>query len=630
VTTVLLLASAPSPGQAPSSVGADDQINDEIQTARAERIAQQFENNSRQLTVFDRGGRLIRTVRERDMYIQPKLSPDLTRLAVIKRDLEAETADLWVLDVATGDGTQITSVQPQERAQTPVWSPDGSQVAYVALRDSYFGVYRKASNGEGEEELLYQHAGGPIILSSWSVNGRLLSFSTGLGNLAGSVLYLLPLDGDGQVIELARSEAGTVGATLSPDNRFLAYKSDETGRNEIFVRAVANPGQGEAASDEKWQISTEGAIGLQSWRKDGEELYYLGTDKGVMAVEVNTAEGFEFGEPRRLFTAPEEIPPRTGGGIGAFSQNGEQLVFALPPASILQQITVLDREGNVVSTVGEPGRYSNPALSPDGSRVAIQRQDERTGDLAIWTFDVASGRGMPVTNNSLMPFFTPIWSPDGSDVAYVGFDTPFTSIYRQAWDGTGDEEQLYQYTPGAGMVLTDWSADGEFLTFNDGCEGLLYVVPLSGDQTALERPAIEWLRDEYSVAQARVSPDSRFIAYLSDEIEFEVFEVYVRPFDANRPEAGAEGADPVQVSGAGARGMVFWRQDGKELFYLTPDWEVMVVDVTTTPTFQAGTPRLLFTLPGRLDGNPRQWKNVSRDGQRFVFAIDVPIAPRAE
>jgi Tol biopolymer transport system component len=202
----------------------------------------------------------------------------------------------------------------------------------------------------------------------------------------------------------------------------------------------------------------------------------------------------------------------------------------------------------------------------------------------------------------------------------------FASIYRKAWDGTGNEEQLFQYTPGAFMVLTDWSADGKFLTFHDGCAGVLHVVPLGGDQNALERPAIEWLRDEYGVAQARVSPDSRFMAYLSDEIEVEIFEVYVRPFDASAPEAGAAGAKPVQVSNAGARGMIFWRQDGKELIYLTSDWEVMAVDVITTPTFQAGTPRILFTLPDRLRGNPEQWKNVSRDGQRFVFAMDVPVS----
>ena len=132
-------------------------------------------------------------------------------------------------------------------------------------------------------------------------------------------------------------------------------------------------------------------------------------------------------------------------------------------------------------------------------------------------------------------------------------------IYRKAWDGTGNEELLFQYTPGAGMVLTDWSADGKFLTFHDGCAGVLHVVPLSGDQNARERPAIEWLRDEYSVAQARVSPDFRFMAYLSDETEVEIFEVYVRPFEASTPEVGAGRAKPVQVSNAGARGMIFWR-----------------------------------------------------------------------
>ena len=155
------------------------------------------------------------------------------------------------------------------------------------------------------------------------------------------------------------------------------------------------------------------------------------------------------------------------------------------------------------------------------------------------------------------------------------------------------------------------------------------VMPLTGDRNALERKAIEWLREEYEVAQARLSPDSRFVGYLSDEIEAETFEVYARPFDASAPEAGARGAKAVRVSTAGALGMIVWRQDGKELYYLTPDWEVMAVDVTTTPAFQAGTPRLLFKLPGPVVGNPQQWKNVSGDGRRFVFTINVPASVTA-
>lgn len=206
----------------------------------------------------------------------------------------------------------------------------------------------------------------------------------------------------------------------------------------------------------------------------------------------------------------------------------------------------------------------------------------------------------------------------------------FSSIYRKAWGGSGSAEQLFQYTPGASMVLTDRSADGTLLTFHDGCAGVSHVVPLCGDQDALGRKASDWLRDDYSVAQARFSPDSRFMAYrsnefkTSDEIDAGIFEVYARPFDASKPEAGAGGAKPVQVSKAGALGMIFWRQDGKQMYFLTPEWEVMAVDVTTTPAFQVGRPRLLFKLPGPLVGDPQQWRNVSRDGQRFVFAINVP------
>ena len=367
---------------------------------------------------------------------------------------------------------------------------------------------------------------------------------------------------------------------------------------------------------------------MVSWRQDGQELYYRETDRGGMAVPVDTTHGFEFGKPTLLFKAPDAFPiVRFAGGLGSVSRDGQRVVLAVPPMPKLQQITVLDRRGKVLSTVGEPGRYNNPALSPDGTKVAVERDDPQTGKLGIWTFEVASGRGTPVANDALDEFLAPIWSPDGRYVAYVDSIStrrPSASIFQKAWDGTGDEEQLYQYTPGAWMVLTDWSADGKMLTFHDGCAGVLHVVPLGGDHNALERPAIEWLRDEYDVAQARISPDSRFIAYLSDETVVDVFEVYVHPFEAITPEAGAGGAHPVQVSDAGAQGMSFWRQDGRELLYLTPDWEVMAVDVTTTPTFQAGKPRLLFTLPGPLIGSARQWKNVSRDGQRFVFAIDVP------
>jgi hypothetical protein len=165
--------------------------------------------------------------------------------------------------------------------------------------------------------------------------------------------------------------------------------------------------------------------------------------------------------------------------------------------------------------------------------------------------------------------------------------------------------------------LTDTSADGKFATFYTG---VMVLVPLRPEEKALDRKPIDWLREDYDVSGSRFSPDERLVAYLSNETNVNSNEVYVRPFDAGKPDAPPPGK-PVQVSKNGAMGMVNWRQDGKELYYLSRDWEVMAVDVSMNPTLQVGNPKVLFKLPGPLVGNPPQWKNVSADGERFVFAM---------
>jgi serine/threonine-protein kinase len=495
-------------------------------------------------------------------------------------------------------------------------------VAYLALRNSYTGLYRTSSDGTGTEELLHRNPGAQrdVNLADWSMDGRFLTLSS--TDLSGGTLYALPLGGDREPtpIELFRSVHQLGGPRLSPDSRFLAYVSNQSGRNEIYVRVFDPSAAGTAPPERSWQVSDQGAAGAAVWRRDGKELYYAAPDGALMMAEVSTTPTFTFGKPRVVFRPPEAVV--AAGGAGAISPDGERVVIAVHPAPTLQQITVFDRQGIVVRTVGEPGRYVDPSLSPDGTRVAIRRGDPRTGNQDVWVFDIASGRGTPLTND--IPWDgNAIWSPNGGQVAYVSAPPGFNRIYLKAWDG-GTGKQVFQYTPGASLVLTDWSADGEFLTFHDGCEGVLHVLRIGGDQHALDRNAIEWLRDEYDVAQARFSPDARFMAYLSNETDADTADVYVRPFEAGKADVSAGGATPVRVSTAGTLGMIVWRQDGKELYYLTPAWEVMAVEVTTTPTFRAGTPRQLFKVPGPLVGDPAQWKNVSGDGQRFVFAISVP------
>ena len=565
------------------------------------------------LVVFDRQGEGSKTV-DRDVFTRfppalPAFSPDGTRVAVVKN------TRVWVLDIATGEGMQITSLdEPQGRVRAVVWSPDGRHVAYLVQRRDSALLYRQASTGAGPAELLYRLPGFNYRLTEWSADGRfLLYYSPQLG---GNVLFGLPLTGEREPVEMVRSEFDMLGARLSPDGRFLAYRSDESGSNEIWVRPfddTVGPGAG------AWQVSTEGGLGMVSWREDGRELYYLAPDRGVMAMDVETASTVEFGEPRLLFTAPEAIPTARE-PVGSISRDGQQVMFAVPPASPpppLQQITMFDRHGGVVQTLGEPGDYFGAALSPDGTRVAAVRFDIETGQSDIWSFDSATGEGTQVTDD-LARDNTPIWSPDGSQILYVSRRRgAHRGIYRRAWDGSGSEELLFQYAQGAGMNLSDVSQDGQFVTFTSG--GVVLVVPLTGTDP-FARQAIEFAREEFQTRGGRFSPDGRFMAYVSAESGEP--EVYVRPFDASSDPTTAEGQ--WQVSHDGAAGMISWRGDGQEMYFVNAGQQVvMAVDVTTTPVFRVGTPRPLFRLTRTVAGGGS--KNISRDGQRFVFVM--PVAP---
>jgi Tol biopolymer transport system component len=595
-------------------------LSEEARAARARANAQNFENNAREITVFDRQGKVLKMVGPRAIYNQPIFSPDGTRIAVIKTDLEAENSDVWITDISSGKTTRITTSSAREGVRAPVWSPDGSQVAYVASRSSREGLYRNSSNGEGKEELLYELPGAGIVLTDWSLDGRFLNYYA--PQLGGNILFALPLAGERQPIEIARSESQLIAPRLSPDSRFVAYRSNESGRNEIWVRSFA-PSGGNAAG--KWQVSPDGGLGMVWWKRDGRELYYLAPDRGIMAVDVNTTGTFTFGKPTLLFKLPDSVAVTgTPGGLGSVSRDGQQVAFIVPRTPDRQQITVLDRLGKITATVGEPGFYAQPKLSPDDKQVAVLKNDRDTGRSDIWTFDIATGKGTQVTaitnpQNGVGP---PMWSPDGSHILYSSTRGSYTGIYRKPANGTGNEELLFRYTAGAGLNLTDVSPDGKFLTFTSG--GVVFVVPLTGSDP-LARQALEFSREEYDTVAGRFSRDGRFMAYGSNEADPERSELFVRPFDASA--GSAAGKDKWQISKEGASGMVYFRQDGREIFWVrldprTGDGSVMASEISTTPAFQAGTPRLLFKLPNA-NQNLNSPGTISRDGQRFVFTMNV-------
>jgi Tol biopolymer transport system component len=602
VGLALLIAASPGEAQLP---------RDPAERARV--IAEIMETQTRTLTLFDRQGNQVGIVGSRDLYNQPVFSPDNTRMAVVKPDLENETQNLWIIDMASGRGRQMTMNKSREPANSPAWSPDGNYVAYVALRDGYFGLYRQPSNG-GTEELLYKNSA-PMTLTDWSQDGRYLTyFST---DLSGGGLYAVPVaaQGERKAIEVIRTKSQMQGPRLSPDSKLMSYTSNSSGRLEVYVipfDPAAAAGSAPAAGP--WQVSDQGGTGMVFWRRDGKELFYLAADRSIMAVEVTAGPTPKFGKPQVLFRPTPDVIPGVGPGTASVNRSGDRFVIALPRPQ-LRQITVFDRSGAVVSKVGEPGFYNQVNMSPDGTRAVFMRNDPNTGNGDIWTIDLASGKGTPITNDTFGEN-APIWSPDGKHVAYVSTRESLAGIYRKPADGSGKEELLFQYTPGAGMVLTDWSSDGKFMAFYTG---VLVLVPLDPTKKPQDRKEIDWLREDYDVTQGRFSPDNKYVAFWSNEADVDKGDVYVRPFNPAKPDAPAGPA--IKVSKDGAIGMITWRPDGKELYFMTRTWDVMAVEVTTTPTFKAGEPKKLFTLPGPLPGNPMQWKNVSQDGQRFIFAM---------
>jgi Tol biopolymer transport system component len=601
-------------------------------TAEAVLNRATFEATARALTVYDRRGGLVKTLRERGSYQWVAMSPDGRSVAVVRQETGSRNSHIWVVNLSTERSTRVTAAS--SRYDCPVWSPDGLSIAYVAVSAGWTNVYRRAADGTGDEELLYERRD-RLILTDWSSDGRFLSFSSievdpldPAGLNSGSGLYVLPINENAAAkgrmpIEVFHSDTARAhGARFSPDGRFVAYRSNESGVKQIWVRPVA-PG-GVAT-----QISVQGALGMAAWRRDGRELYYLGTDRAVMAVEIDTGARVVVGRPRHLFDAPETIPlvadyPFLGApdGLATISRDGEHVVFAALPkakgAAFLQQLMVFDREGKVVRRLGKPGEYTQPQLSPDATRLAAYR------GRALWIFDLSNDRSVQITPGGSS--YSVAWSPTGRDVAYAAYRNEHSVVYRKSADGVGNEESLYQHNePGAFIPLTEWSPDGQFVSFNGG--NVLGTASIAGQRKLVELPPTD-----FNVFSARLSPDSRFVAYVSDESGRH--EVYVRQFDVS---SGYVAGQIWQVSNDGGLGLVQWRGDGRELYYLARDGRIMAIDVTTVPTFRAGPAKVLFRVPEMFPADRTNYPDcscataggceqghISRDGERFVFAVPVP------
>jgi dipeptidyl aminopeptidase/acylaminoacyl peptidase len=252
---------------------------------------------SRRLQWFDRGGKPLETVGPPGEYLSLELSPDGRRLAADRSDPLTGNVDIWLFDLARGASSRFTFHAAVDTGS--VWSPDGRRIAFRSNRERLFNIHLKDASGAADEELLLKTLANRFP-TGWSPGGRWLLYNEQDTKTRWD-LWVLPLDGrqpQPQPQPWLRTEFDEVRGRFSPDGQWVAYTSDESGRYEIYVRPFA---PGAAAGTGKWPVSTGGGE-QPRWRGDGNELFYLGPDRRLMAVEVRTSSGrFEVGLPRALF-----------------------------------------------------------------------------------------------------------------------------------------------------------------------------------------------------------------------------------------------------------------------------------------------------------------------------------------
>jgi serine/threonine protein kinase len=283
-----------------------------------------------QLIWADRNGNQIGTVADRLTNLQAaRISPQGDRIAL---QIDTGVNDIWVFDLARGVRTRLT-FGPVSNA-FPVWSPDGKWIAYESDRDGHAGIYRKSSDGSGAEELLLTDTPGtfqPVTgTSDWSRDGKYLLYSR-ISPGSQAEVWSLPLEGEHKPsLVLPRGgNAPSFDGHLSPDGRWLAYTSLESGAREVCVVAFQG-GQG------KWQVSANGG-GSPRWSKDGKELYYLDANFTLYAVPVKEVGGaLQFGAAQQLvnrWSAPNVFYD--------VSPDGKKILLVKVSQQVSQSVTVV-------------------------------------------------------------------------------------------------------------------------------------------------------------------------------------------------------------------------------------------------------------------------------------------------
>jgi len=246
-------------------------------------------------------------------YGSPHISPDGERVAVAIPSGNSGS-DIWVYEIPHGTLTRLTF---DEHSSAPLWSPDGKRIAFATTRPTGLAILVKPADGSGTEETLVPGESLILVPTSWSSNGKFLAYWS-VGSATGRDIWVAPLTGERKPQPFLQTRFNEMQARFSPNDRWIAYMSEESGRYEVYVQPFPGPGG-------KWQISTDGGT-VPVWAQNGRELFFMSSGK-LMSVGITTQPTFSASNPRMVADIPSFLMGRLSNGVYDVSPDGQRFLF---------------------------------------------------------------------------------------------------------------------------------------------------------------------------------------------------------------------------------------------------------------------------------------------------------------
>lgn len=487
---------------------------------------------------------------------------------------------LWIQDL---DRQQPREIEASEGARYPFWSPGSDFVAFAQ------GTHLRKVAVAGGPSIAVCPLPGPsefFFTGAWRPDGNSIVFSSGNPHR----LYEVSARGGQPKLSIQPAESDRAKAYAFPlflpfaaGHPALLFFVGTVNEGEILVQDLESARREVLIKGGPFAYSPSGHILYQPTRDDTTVLFALPFS------------------PETLKPTGEAFPIARNAAYPSIAADGT-LVYLDTGGKTDWQFQWRDRSGKTLGVFGQPQPLMwDPSLSPDGRRVAVAAMEN---ERDIWIHETGRQIKGNLTSDA-PPEYAPIWSPSGSDVTFTVLRKGDRQIVVKPAGGSGEARVLVEES--GIQLVSDWCADEKCLLFSR-------VTPENGrDLWYLRRTdeggyeLVLFLRTPYNEEAAKLSPDGRFVVYVSDESHR--YEVFVRPFPG--------GDARWQVSGSGGT-QPRWSKDGKEIFYVEGD-TLVAVPVTTTPGFSMGAPQKLFQSAGfRSSRTFAPQYDVSPDSQRFV------------